>query len=249
MGSHSQACCTIPPVISKGYEGKGSYVTINGLKTYVTGPANASHAILLVYDIFGFYPQTLQGADILAHGDHTRPYRVFIPDFFEGSPADLAWYPPDNDDKREKMGQFFKNVAAPPKNLPKLHDIMGVLKKDYPTVTKWGGVGFCWGGKMLSLSGGKDTPFNAIAECHPAMVDPEDGGKLTIPVLVLASKDEDATAIKSFQEKLTVKHHVETFGDQVHGWMTARGKLEDEKVKKEYERGYKTVLEFFHEHL
>jgi hypothetical protein len=25
--------------------------------------------------------------------------------------------------------------------------------------------------------------------------------------------------------------------------------LEDEKVKKEYERGYKLVLDFFHEHL
>lgn len=28
-----------------------------------------------------------------------------------------------------------------------------------------------------------------------------------------------------------------------------RGNLEDEKVKKEYERGYKVLLEFFHQHL
>ena len=97
------------------------------------------------------------------------------------------------------------------------------------------------------MSGGKDTQFSAIAQCHPAMVDPEDGAKLTIPVVMLPSKDEDAEAIKAFQEKLTVKHQVETFADQPHGWMAARADLEDDKAKKEYERGYKIVLEFFHE--
>jgi dienelactone hydrolase len=46
-------------------------------------------AILVIYDIFGFFPQTIQGADILAaSGD----YQVFMPDFFEGQPADIAWY-------------------------------------------------------------------------------------------------------------------------------------------------------------
>ena len=28
-----------------------------------------------------------------------------------------------------------------------------------------------------------------------------------------------------------------------------RGDLEDEKVKKEYERGYKVLLDFYHQHL
>lgn len=41
-------------------------------------------------DIFGFFEQTLQGADILAsHGK--EKYRVLIPDWFEGSPADISW--------------------------------------------------------------------------------------------------------------------------------------------------------------
>jgi uncharacterized C2H2 Zn-finger protein len=41
----------------------------------------------------------------------------------------------------------------------------------------------------------------------------------------------------------------EGFPNQVHGWMAARGDLEQEKVKKEYERGYKMVLDFFHKHM
>jgi hypothetical protein len=62
---------------------------------------------LLSYDIFGFFPQTLQGADILAHGDNERQYQVFMPDFFDGEPADISWYPPDNKEKEEKLGNFF----------------------------------------------------------------------------------------------------------------------------------------------
>jgi len=58
----------------------------------VTGPASAKNAILVVYDIFGYFPQTLQGADILATSDEKHSYQVFMPDFFEGEPADIAWY-------------------------------------------------------------------------------------------------------------------------------------------------------------
>jgi hypothetical protein len=33
MSGVSKACCSIPPVVAKGYEPKGEYKTINGLKT------------------------------------------------------------------------------------------------------------------------------------------------------------------------------------------------------------------------
>jgi len=33
QGGHSQACCNIPPVVSKGYENKGGYEDIGGFKT------------------------------------------------------------------------------------------------------------------------------------------------------------------------------------------------------------------------
>jgi len=49
----------------------------------VTGPTSATKGILFIYDIFGYFPQTLQGADILATSDHDEKYQVFMPDFFE----------------------------------------------------------------------------------------------------------------------------------------------------------------------
>lgn len=79
MSTQSKACCTVPPVVTEGYKEKGEWITINGMKTYATGPKDAKSALLVVYDIFGFFPQTLQGADILAHSDKEHQYQVFMP--------------------------------------------------------------------------------------------------------------------------------------------------------------------------
>lgn len=104
--------------MSKGYEAKGEYEEIGGYKTCmffslgfvfwvysigmlmngttdyldVTGPADAEHAIIIVYDIFGYFEQTLQGADILAYGDDAHKYRVYMPDWFKGQPCPIEWY-------------------------------------------------------------------------------------------------------------------------------------------------------------
>jgi dienelactone hydrolase len=70
-----------------------------------------------------------------------------MPDFFEGKPADISWYPPDNKDKEQKLGEFFKTQAAPPKTLPRVPKIVEELGKS-KGVESWGVVGFCWGGKV-----------------------------------------------------------------------------------------------------
>ncbi len=57
----------------------------------VTGPADANKAIVLIYDIFGYFDQTVQGADILAYGDEKQKYKVFIPDWFKGEPCPIEW--------------------------------------------------------------------------------------------------------------------------------------------------------------
>ena len=65
---------------------------------------------------------------------------------------------------------------------------------------------------------------------------------------LLASKDEDPAAVDGYTKNLKVPNYVETFTTQIHGWMAARANLEDPEVRKEYERGYKTALEFLHKH-
>jgi dienelactone hydrolase len=81
------------------------------------------------------------------------------------------------------------------------------------------------------------------------MIDPADAEKITIPVCMLASKDESLSEVEAWEKALKVEKHVEVFGDQIHGWMSARSDLKDEKVKKEYERGYGIFLGFFAKYL
>lgn len=67
-----------------------------------------------------------------------------------------------------------------------------------------------------------------------------------MPLVLLASKEEPTDKVKEFEANLKVgAKHVETFGDQIHGWMAARADLADDRVREEYTRGYKTVLDFF----
>ena len=103
--------------------------------------------------------------------------------------------------------------------------------------------------QVVSYSCGSDSKFSAAAEAHPAMVDPNDAPNIAVPLCLLASKDEDAEAVKAFEKALKVPSQVHTFDDQVHGFMAARGDLTDEKVRAEYERGYQTLLDFFQKYL
>lgn len=144
----SAACCSIPPTIAENYQHKGTYQTIGGLRTYTTGPVDATHGILMISDVFGFFPQTLQGADILAYADERKPYRVFMPDWFDGEPMPIEWYPPDTEEKKVKLGKFFETKAEPQTTMGKIPGAVQALRELAPGVQAWGFLGLCWGAKV-----------------------------------------------------------------------------------------------------
>ncbi|KAM3534632.1 hypothetical protein MY4038_002044 [Beauveria bassiana] len=245
---HSAACCNLPPIVSKGYQAKGKYEEVGGYKTYVTGPADATKAIVIIYDIFGYFEQTLQGTDILAHSGEQK-YRVYIPDFFKGEPCPIEWYPPDNEQKKKDLGAFFEK-NPPSSAASPLPGYVQAIKTKSSSITSVGVLGYCWGGKSVALAVKESSnPFAAAASVHPAMIDATDAPGIKVPFILLASGDEPAEDVKKFEDALTVPKHVETFPDQIHGWMAARSDLSDDRVKAEYERGYKTLLTFFGKHL
>jgi len=172
-----------------------------------------------------------------------------MPDFFEGKPADISWYPPDTEEKGKKLGEFFQTAAAPPKTVEKVNSVMSELLSKNAGIQNWGIVGYCWGGKIVNLVSTTGTPFKAAATCHPAMVDPNDATNVTIPMMMLPSKDEDQEAVDNYEKNLEVPHQVEWFKDQIHGFMAARGDLEKEDVKAAYEKAYQLLLNFFHKQL
>jgi hypothetical protein len=60
-----------------------------------------------------------------------------MPDFFDGKPADIAWYPPDNEEKGKKLGEFFKGQAETSKTLGRIPGVIEELKKENPEIESW----------------------------------------------------------------------------------------------------------------
>ncbi|RMD40063.1 hypothetical protein DV735_g5059, partial [Chaetothyriales sp. CBS 134920] len=240
----------LPAVVTEGYEPKGKYIELNGVKTYVTGPSDADTAVFVIFDIFGFFPQTLQGADILAAPDNKgRRKQVFIPDFWDGKPADISWLPPDTEEKKAAFNGWFAASASPPKHLPRVPALLDAAEKVNPKIRSWGMVGYCWGGKMVSLIAGRDTRFKVGVQTSPALLDLADAPKIKIPMLVLPSKDEPLDEYEKYRDAITVPNRLEYFANQIHGWMSARGDLKDPAVLKDYERGYQLTADFLAEYL
>jgi dienelactone hydrolase len=181
----------------------------------------------------------------MAYSDDKQQYKVVMPDWFEGKPCPLEWYPPDTEQKQAGLGAFF-STWPPTRIVKSLPGFMEKVNEQFPD-TEWAIVGYCWGGKVVSLMAADDSLFKVGASCHPAMINHKDASAIKIPFIMLPSQDEDADAVAKFEAALTVPHHVETFADQIHGWMAARGNLEDERVRAEYVRGYKLIVKFFGE--
>ena len=87
---------------------------------------------------------------------------VFMPDFFEGSPADLEWYPPDTEEKGAKLGEWFK-TAAPPKHLPKVPGIVKAAQEYNENIKTWGIIGYCWVRLRLSVEDDLNANLNVRA--------------------------------------------------------------------------------------
>ncbi|PWW73661.1 alpha/beta-hydrolase [Tuber magnatum] len=245
----SKACCEIPPVVAHDYTPKGAFETAANFKSYITGRKSSKTGILVVFDIFGYFPQTLQGADILASAGHL----VVMPDFFKGEAAEPDCYPPDTPEKGKALMGFLNGPANFKDGEANVRAVAEGLKKEFTGVERWGIVGYCWGGKVAVVVSGPGTPFTASVQLHPAMMDVEDVKKVTIPHLVLPSKDEPADVIEAYKKELAgntkeavkARSCIEVYDKMVHGWMAARAQLADEEVLKGYERGYKQVITFF----
>ncbi|KAJ7462766.1 hypothetical protein B0H11DRAFT_95314 [Mycena galericulata] len=221
------ACCSIPPVQSQ-YTPKGTFKSVGDFKkVYVTG-GPSDNAIVCVYDIFGYFPQTQQGADIIASALKTV---VYMPDFFEpNAPFPAENFPPTTDEGKKALQDFFGGTANPQANVKKLVAFGQTLKSG--GAKKLGAYGFCWGGKVTLSAAGEATPFESVSIIHPAMLSVDDANKLTIL---------DVIAKKPFATKNDNKY----FANMFHGWAAARADLKNQDNKEEFENLYTRLAEFF----
>jgi hypothetical protein len=79
-------------------------------------------------------------------------------------------------------------------------------------------------------------------------MDAADATKISIPMCMLPSKGESLEDVEKWEGGLKVEKFVKRF-EQVHGWMSAKGDLEDENCRKDYVNGYSIFLQWFAKHL
>ncbi|KLO20021.1 hypothetical protein SCHPADRAFT_912270 [Schizopora paradoxa] len=242
------ACCSIPPVLSSNYVPKGKFIKYAGFeKVYVTGPEKSDTAIVSVYDIFGFFPQTEQGADILAT---TLNAVVYMPDFFEpNEPFPIDKFPPKSDEDKDDLQRFFAGPAKPEKAVDNLIRFGKSLREDGKI--KVGAYGMCWGGKVTILAGSGETPvFDAVGALHPAMLSADDANDLSVPLGLFISKDEPIEEYEKMVDKISHKPFAEKnayklYPTMFHGWAAARANLDDPENKKQFEDVYARLSTFF----
>lgn len=187
---------------------------------------------------------------------------LFMPDFFGPNPADIKLFPPRNPEESAVVWEWFKTYARPDMHLPKVPGLLASAKAKYPSIDseRWGIMGYCWGGKMSSLlaaqqaqQGVQEHPtskISTIVQAHPGLIDPSEAAEIDIPVCMLPSMDENADEVAKYDANLTkAPKHVEVFPDQIHGWMSARADLSDQRVKEEYQRAYGIAGGWFKKYL
>lgn len=176
MTEPSAACCKGKPIHMHGPDSKlqGEFKEFDGLRTClsisllsstipfsqtldVVGPATASSAVLVIYDIFGFWTQTLHGVDTLsrtATASSPTGLKLFVPDWFAGDAADISCWPADTDAKWAYIRRYFQTQADPGKTLKRMQSVLDAISSDHDAIENWGIAGYCWGGKVRFPGGG-----------------------------------------------------------------------------------------------
>lgn len=154
----------------------------------------------MIYDIFGIFTQTVRGADILASGydpapDKAGTYKVFMPDFFGDSAANILDYPPKTPRQNATINAYLAGTGDPLKYGSRVTPILNAIKKAHPEIKTWGMFGTCWGAKITALNSQAGTQFKAAAQAHPSLLDIEDAKKIAIPMIILPSLDEEPQVI------------------------------------------------------
>lgn len=112
----------------------------------VTGPSDATKGIIVVYDIFGFADQTIQGADILATSEEANKYNVLIPDFLKGKYCPTEYFPPDTEEKQQKLGAWFgQSENYPHTTAGAIPAYVKAVQKAKPSIKSWGIIGVSHG--------------------------------------------------------------------------------------------------------
>lgn len=150
-------------------------------------------------------------------------------------------------------GPFFaRNLPA--FKIPTLKKWIDALKASH-NYTRLGGVGYCYGGKLVIALNATDHINVSIAN-HPSMVTKGDVASVKNPILFNCA-EEDPMFAASYAKQLEQEwatnvdkpaHKFVVYPNTVHGF-AARPNLGDKLVKQAFEKAFSEGVEFWKAHL
>ncbi|GAA96011.1 uncharacterized protein L969DRAFT_46981 [Mixia osmundae IAM 14324] len=250
MAEHPQ-CCLNTPAVKSDYQPQGKHgIEIAGFPCYVVGDEGAKHVLILAYDIFGYWPTTMLGCDMLAS---KLDARVIVPDLLRGHYWDLRQGEPTAE-TRSRMGHILTSHGEPH---ARAKDLVAFVKEiaSSDAVESIGLYGLCLGHKIISLAATdpalvRDYKVRGIATAHPARLDPQESKAISCPFFFAPTKDEakeeceayfaEIKSNRSIAEKSIYKRY-----EAYHGFAGARAKLDDPTYRADFEDFYQRATDFF----
>eukprot|EP00892_Ulva_mutabilis_P003395 jgi/Ulvmu1/1427/UM011_0156.1 len=236
----SPVCCDAGKPVVLEYAKHGERVNVDGVDVYVTGAAECSRCIIFIPDIFGFeFSQVFQVADRLA--DCGFSVAVFDP--FKGEPWPMSDFPPSDAAKFMDWitSMPLESVAASAANV---RQWMAANRG----AASFGVTGFCWGSSVSLFMAGS-TSYKASACCHPAFFgqDKQLAEAACCPVCIISTAEDPLETPKAVLDTKSFagKCKYQRFGDQVHGFMAARGDYSKPEVAAAAGKGIGVLADFF----
>lgn len=221
-----QACCPskAPPVQGDlNYQKKGTSKKVHDFELYSVG--EGKKVILVVYDIFGVHPNTVQLCDILAQSG----FRVILPDFFKGD----KWS--EGFDDMQKLYSWIGKVSAPEIINTVFTQSLQHITEDQGSDFTVGLLGFCWGAKVCFSFAPLDDRVKALGGVHPSFLNIDHAKGANVPIMLLNSKDEPL--MEDIQAELNSKPFAgkniwKVYPTMHHGFCAARGDWTNEEQAK-----------------
>lgn len=240
------ACLSIPPVKADYSPTGSSFKLPDEIEVYETGDLGSKHAIIVVFDIFGFHPVTKKFADLL--GEHGK-FRVLVPDFLRGHALNENSFPLQD---RSKFADWLQKHGSYANCGPIMQNTIAHLSKQ-TECNKISLLGLCWGAGIIVEHSIRFPKVNGVAMIHPSYIqlggNAESAKKMQTPVLIVTTKDDPSydaffEAAKSHPifGPLCVHQH---FADMHHGFCGARGNWSDEAQAKRVQETLQLCTQFF----
>lgn len=232
-------CCTANPPTLNASSGSGKVEDLGGLSTYISGSANAKAAVIVVSDIHGY--NALHLRDITDKVGRAGYYAV-APDLFHGS-----WWVTGG------SWSAWNAEHTPDKGSEDAKPLIEALKSK--GFAKIGGVGFCWGGKVI-VKLITDPLIQTGVLIHPSHTTLPDIQGIKAPVSILAAENDNITKlelVKQFETALKankpqVESSVKIFPNEAHGWALKYDPANATALKSA-EEAHKDMLDWLNAHL